>query len=110
VLVNVVVQESREKKPLENPGGDKIMADLGGAKSGLPFFAFVDKNGRKIADSNAMPNGSNIGYPAAPEEIKAFAVLLQKTAPRMTSKERDQVTDYLTKNAPRPAAAPAHAP
>jgi hypothetical protein len=47
-----------------------------------------------------MPKNGNIGYPATPEEIKAFAVLLEKTAPRMTARERDRITAYLTKAAP----------
>ena len=112
VIVQLVVKESREKKSLENPGGEKVLADMGGEKAGLPFFAFLDKAGKKIADSNAMPKNQNIGYPATPDEIKAFAVLLEKTAPRMTAKERDEITAYLTKNAPRqtPNASPSPGP
>ena len=108
VIVDLVVKESAEKKALENRGGDKILAQMGGDRSGLPFYAFLDKTGKKIADSNALGKGGNIGYPATPEEIKAFAGLLEKTAPRMTIKERDQIVAYLTKNAPRPATPPAN--
>ena len=49
-----------------------------------------------------MPDGGNIGYPAAPYEIKAISSLLEKTAPRMSRKQRDEITAYLAKNAPRP--------
>ena len=55
VIVHLTVQENGEKKALENPGGDRVLADLGGAKSGLPFYAFLDATGKKLADANAMP-------------------------------------------------------
>ena len=92
--------ESGDKKPLENPGGTKYLADMGGAKSGLPFVVFLDKNGKKIADTNVLPGNSNIGYPAAPAEIAAFAKLLAKAAPRMSAAERAKITDYLKAHAP----------
>ena len=79
-----------------------MLTEFGGEKSGLPFYAFLDKNGKKIADSNAMPRNGNLGYPATVEEIKAFALLLERTAPRMTPGERDQIIAYLTKSSPRP--------
>ncbi len=82
------------------------MTQWGGEKSGLPFYAFLDKTGKKIADSNAMPGGGNIGYPATPEEIQAFSTLLEKTAKRMSRKHRDEITAYLAKNAPRPTRPP----
>ena len=101
MIVPVTVQETAEKKALENPGGAKLMADLGGARSGLPFYAFLDATGKKLADANAMPGGKNIGYPAAPEEIAAFEGLLRKTAPRMKEPDRAKFIDYLKANAPR---------
>jgi hypothetical protein len=47
-----------------------------------------------------MPGGGNIGHPATPEEIQAFAGLLEKSAPRMTAGQRALIVSYLTKNAP----------
>jgi hypothetical protein len=97
-----VTQENADKKSLENAGADKLMASWGGARSGLPFMVFLDPKGKKLADSNAMgPKKTNIGYPTAPEEIVAFLDLLKKTAPRMNEKERKQISDYLTQNAPK---------
>lgn len=101
VITHLDVLESKDKKDLENAGGDMIMKDLGGEKSGLPFYAFLDTKGTKIADSNVMPKNQNIGYPGSKEEIAAFAGLLQKTAKKMTDKEREHIVAYLEKNAPK---------
>ena len=100
VLLELVVQETREKKALENPGAAEVMKEMGAADAGLPYYFFLDKDGKKIGDSLVMPGGKNIGHPANAEEIKAFAGLLEKSAPRMTSSERAQIVSYLTRNAP----------
>jgi hypothetical protein len=100
VVVTLDVMEHDDKKVLENAGGDKVMSELGGEKSGLPFYAFVDAKGKKLADSNVMPKNMNIGYPGSPEEITAFEKLLKDTAPRLSDKQRGTLIDYLRKNAP----------
>ena len=101
VMVKLDVMESKEKQEtLENPGGVKIMTALGGEKSGLPFYAFLNEKGKKIADSNVAPNNQNIGYPAKPEEIIAFEKLLKQTAPHLADAQRSRLIDYLKKNAP----------
>ena len=74
----------------------------GAGKSGVPVFMFFDKEGKKIADSLALPNRANIGYPASPEEIAAFAGILDKTTPRMTIAQRASIIDYLKTHAPPP--------
>ena len=71
------------------------MKELGGEKSGLPFYAVLDASGKKLADSNVMPGNSNIGFPGSPEEIAAFDGILKQTAPRMTDRERALVTKHL---------------
>jgi hypothetical protein len=53
-----------------------------------------------IANSNVMPKKQNIGYPGSQEEIAAFVKLLQKTAPHMTSKQRDVILNYFKRHAP----------
>jgi thioredoxin-related protein len=100
VITHLVVMESAAMKALENPGGNEMMGEYGGAKSGLPFYAFLNSEGNKIADSNVMPQDQNIGYPGTPEEIVAFEKLLKQTAPRMTDDQRGQIVAYLQKNAP----------
>lgn len=104
IVTHLVVMESKEKKDLENPGGAEILKELGGEKSGLPFYAFIDGKGKMIASSNVMPKDQNIGYPGSKEEIEAFEMLLKKTAKHMTDDQRSQVMSYFMKNAPKPRA------
>ena len=105
VVVSLDVSENGEKKALENPGAVKVMADLGGGLSGLPFYAFVSSKGKQLGNSNAVPSPSgilqNIGYPSAPQEIAAFDELLKKTAPKMDVKARESLIAYLTESSPQ---------
>lgn len=107
VVVPLDVSEHGGKKALENPGADKAMADLGGARFGLPFYAVLSANGKQLASSNALPgaNGTmeNIGYPIAPQEIAAFDGLLKKTAPKMNEVAREGLITYLTETSPQRA-------
>jgi hypothetical protein len=95
------METGEKKQTLENPGGVKVLADLGGEKAGLPFYAAVDASGRKLADANGMPMNKNIGYPATPEEISAFEKFLKTSAPKMKSEQLARVIDHLKKNAPK---------
>lgn len=95
IVVNLVVQERDDKKPLENPGGQDLMDTWGGAKSGLPFYVFLDAAGKKMANSNAMPDGGNIGFPGTAKEVAAFLGLVDKTAPRVSKGERAKMASYL---------------
>jgi thiol:disulfide interchange protein len=95
IVVNLVVQERDDKKPLENPGGQDLMDTWGGAKSGLPFYVFLDASGRQIANSNAMPDGGNIGFPGTAKEVGAFLGLIDKTAPRVSKGDRAKIASYL---------------
>jgi hypothetical protein len=99
VVANLVVREDDpEKKRLEHPGGAELMDRWGGAESGLPFYVFLDVNGNKVADSNAMPGGKNIGFPYTREEVDRFMSLLDRTAPRLDADRRAQVLAYLRKS------------
>jgi len=96
VIAHLDVLERGDKiQTVENPGGKEILADLGGEKSGLPFYAVLDATGKKLADSNVMPGNNNIGFPGSPEEIAAFEKILKQTAPRMTAEQRAVVTKHL---------------
>ena len=90
-----MVQESAEKKHLENPGGEAVLGKLGGRNSGLPFFAFVDAKGELLVNSKGAANGNNIGHPYEPSEIAWFMTMLQKAAPKMTANERKTIEDWL---------------
>lgn len=75
------------------------MEKFGGRNAGLPFFAFVDRNGEVIVNSRRpsedQPGGNNIGHPFAPEEIAWFMKMLAKAAPRMTQPEARKVETWL---------------
>jgi thioredoxin-related protein len=102
VIVHIDVLERKEKKDeLENPGGEKIMADLGGKDAGLPFYVFLNSDGKEIVNSKSMPKKQNIGYPAAKEEITTFVNLLKKSSSSLTKHQLAKVKDYLQKNAPK---------
>ena len=51
VFVKLIVQENADKKALETPGGAEMKSAMGGEKAGLPFYFFLDKDGKKIGDS-----------------------------------------------------------
>jgi thioredoxin-related protein len=97
VIEHLTIQESKEKVQLENPGAQEMVDSAGGKGEGVPVYIFFDSKGNRLATSMALPGGKNIGHPATPEEIKAFDGLLEKTAPRMTAAQRQQITDYLSK-------------
>ncbi len=96
-----VMERGGKIDSLENPGGKEIMKKYGGENAGLPFCAFVDKSGKLIANSNVMPDKTNIGYPGAPDEIVRFTDLLKKSSKKFTEMQRTAILNYLIKNAPK---------
>ena len=107
IITHLDVLENGEKiEALENPGGREIMKNLGGEKSGLPFYVFLDAAGKKLADSNMMSTQNpNIGYPGSDEEIAAFGKILKVSAKHLSNENYSAIIDYLKKNAPKPTAA-----
>ncbi|HET7840069.1 MAG TPA: thioredoxin family protein [Terriglobia bacterium] len=98
VIARVDVQERGDKKSLDTPGGDELMAAMGGGDAGgLPFFAFVDSNGKLIVNSLRPAGGKseNIGHPVAPEEVDWFMTMLAKAVPGLTKPESRAVERYL---------------
>lgn len=84
VIVPVVVNESKGKEKLENPGSRDLLKKYNGDKAGLPFWLILDSDLKVITDSfNA--NGQNIGGPASKEEVNQFINKIKKSA-KMVSK------------------------
>lgn len=111
VITHLDVLERNEKiEQLENPGGKEYMATLGGAKSGLPFYVFLNSEGKMIVNSNVMDKESNIGYPGSEEEIAAFANLLKKSSEKLSEEQLGKIVDYLKTNAPKPKSANTNMP
>lgn len=103
VVTHLDVLERKEKiESLENPGGVQILKNLGGDSAGLPFYAFLDAKGKRIANSNVMPQRQNIGYPGSKEEIEAFIALLKQTAKHMSDDQRVQIMNHFETIAPKP--------
>jgi thioredoxin-related protein len=102
IVARLDVKERGDKiQSYENPGGQQFMSDWGGKNAGLPFIVFLNGKGKMIANSNVMPRKQNIGYPGSQEEITAWIKLLKKTAPHMTSKQRDRIRYYFELRAPQ---------
>jgi thiol-disulfide isomerase/thioredoxin len=100
VIVPLTALESKDKKALETPHGNELLAAMGGKDAGLPWFYFLDQQGAKIGDSNLVPAqgnmGSNVGHPDTPQEVAAFVALLARVAPHMSSADRDTIRRFLT--------------
>lgn len=97
VVVGLTILETPQYKALENPGGVEIAKAMGGDpnSTGIPWFFMLDAAGKKLGDSNVMPDGSNIGMPDKPEEVTGFMDLLKRTAPKMTERERTMIKTHL---------------
>ncbi len=86
-----------DQKALENPGGEAVMEKLGGKDAGLPFYAVVAPDGKKVGDSLQTPGkaGTNTGHPSQPNEIAHFMALLKTTAKKTSAKSRGEIETYL---------------
>ena len=56
------------------------------APGGIPWFVFIDSDGRAIVTSDDPVNG-NVGFPAQDSEIAYFKKMLQKVAKGITAEE-----------------------
>jgi thiol-disulfide isomerase/thioredoxin len=111
VVAKVNVLENQGKHPdLETPGAESLAEKLGGTNTkghvvGVPFIIFVDASGKTLANTmrpvEGRPGGSNIGYPAKPEEIDWFGTMLKKAAPQITPDELRVIDEWLRKASAR---------
>ncbi len=101
VVLHLDVMENGDKKALENPGGAEVMEGLGGKGAGLPFYAVVAPDGKKLGDSLLTPGvpTTNTGHPAETKEIAHFLDLLKASAMRMNPDARLEVEAYLKADA-----------
>ena len=86
VIRHLVVDESDDKKNLENPGADELRKKYYGDGQGIPFWLLFDKEGKLLADSKMRAGGAgpekgnNTGCPASEKEVAYFISVLQKTS------------------------------
>jgi thiol-disulfide isomerase/thioredoxin len=69
----------------------QLKPDAGG---GIPWFAFLDHDGKIVADSD-IPGSGNLGCPYAPEEIDAFRTMLQTVRTNITDEDIARITKLL---------------
>jgi len=67
-------------------GANDVLKRYAKVQGGIPWFAFIDGDGKVIITSDDPVNG-NIGFPAQDSEIAHFKKMLQKVAKRITPEE-----------------------
>lgn len=103
VIRHIVVDETRDKKHLENPGGGEMKKQYHGEGLGIPFWLVFDKEGQLLADSKIRKEGEgpekgeNTGCPATAEEVDHFSAVLKKTS-RMTDAQLEIVKKRFRRN------------
>ena len=98
VIVHITVMEDEKHKADENPGGAELLEKLGGAKTGIPFFAILTPEGKMIANSN--PNTDkpgNIGFPVEKDEIAHFIKML-KMGTKLSAEQLEAASKSLWEN------------
>lgn len=80
-------------------GGQDVFAKFNPASksSGIPWFAFLDADGKRLADSMVTEGGTgqNIGFPAADNEIAHFGSMLTRSATHLSTEEIAKLTGTL---------------
>ena len=79
VITHLTIDESPDKKNLENPGAQALNKKWGGENQGIPFWIIMDKDGNILADSQIEP-GKNVGCPASADEVAYLIKVLKKTS------------------------------
>lgn len=93
VIRHLVVDESKDKKQLENPGASDLRDKYYGKDQGIPYWLIFDSNGNLLFDSKirktgeAIEMGENVGCPASEKEVAYFIDVLKKT----TSLKNDEL-------------------
>ncbi len=61
---------------------------------GLPWFVFIDGDGKAIISSTPA-GGSNVGHPAQPNEVAHFKTMFQTVKQHLTDAEIDALIESL---------------
>lgn len=98
IIEHLTVMENFDNKHLENPGAEELFKKYAPMSSGIPFWLIYDADGKLLADSK-LPEGNNIGCPAAKAEVEHFITLLKKSS-RLDEKMAKIIFDRFRKNEP----------
>lgn len=98
-----VGEHKGDPKHADTPGGAGLRSTLGAAQEpGFPFLVMTDENGNPIINSYRNGDtGSNVGYPALPEEIDWYIEMLKRAAPSLSPAELAATRTWLQKHVPR---------
>jgi thioredoxin-related protein len=84
VIRHLVVDESKEKKHLENPGAREMLEEYKGRGLGIPYWLVFDSGGKLLSDSRMKDEkkagGQNVGCPASEEEVSHFIGVLKNSS------------------------------
>jgi thioredoxin-related protein len=103
VIRHLVVDESKDKLTLENPGAKELKKNYNGDGQGIPFWLIFNNEGKLLFDSKIrMPGdgpekGENSGCPATEKEVAFFVDVLKKTS-NLTSAELEIIRKRFRKN------------
>jgi thioredoxin-related protein len=100
VIIHLTVNESAEKKQLENAGADDLLKKYKAQDTGIPFWVVLDKKGNLLHDSfikNAGGSNTIIGCPATEKEVDVFIKILKKSS-SLTDKELAIIYSVFRKN------------
>jgi len=97
IIEHLTVDESANKKNLENPGAAEFRKEYGGENQGIPYWLVFDKDRKLISDSRMKPGttnpeGDNTGCPASEKEVEFFVKVLKQS-----SNLNDQQLDIIRK-------------
>jgi len=105
VIRHLVVDESKDKKNLENPGAAELRKKLNGDGQGLPYWGVINKDEKLLFDSrlmieNPVPDagaGLNTGCPASENEVAYFVNVLKKTS-KLNAPQLEVIRQRFRKN------------
>lgn len=103
VIRHLVVNESPDKKQLENPGAEELKTKYHGNDQGIPFWLIFDQKGNLLADSKIRSAaegpeaGDNSGCPASEKEVAFFVKILKQTT-NLNDQQLDIIAKRFRKN------------
>lgn len=103
IIRHLVVDESKDKLALENPGAKELRTKYHGDGQGIPFWLVFDKEGNLLSDSKMRgkmegpEKGANTGCPATEKEVAYFVEVLQKTS-KLTGEQLEIIRKRFRKN------------
>ncbi len=105
VIRHLTVDETKDKKNLENPGANEFRKKYGGDGEGIPYWIIFDAKGNLLADSrfredgnvNGKP-GENSGCPATEKEVTYFIKVLKQTS-KLSAEDEAVVAKRFRENA-----------